>query len=98
MKKIMGFLLVLGISLFFNSNVSLVSAEEKQRERDEYTFGEIETLIENYLKENNYDLVVGTPEFNEFVIDQMNNDTDEKMASLENYHLFNAYFAEYLYD
>lgn len=27
----------------------------------------------------------------------MNNDTDEKMASLENYHLFNAYFAEYLY-
>lgn len=94
MKKfyfVLSLCLLLTVSFFVNP----VSASQK--ERNDYTFKEIEQMITEYLKENEYSLEVGTPEFTEFVIEQMNYDTDKKMAELEEYHLFCAYFAEYLY-
>lgn len=51
-----------------------VSAEEKNR--DDYTFGEIEQILVDYLGENSYIFEIGTPKFTEFVINQMNDDTD----------------------
>lgn len=85
-------LCLLGVNSLY---VSTASAEEKQR--NDYTFGEIEKTLIDYLDENGYNLEVGTPEFNDFVTEQMNTDKDEKLANREDYQLICAYFAEYLY-
>lgn len=65
--------------------------------RDDYTFGEIEAILVDYIKEKRYSLEVGTEEFNNFVAEQMNSDSDKELASREDYHLICAYFAEYLF-
>ncbi|WP_141249064.1 amidase domain-containing protein [Paucisalibacillus globulus] len=72
-------------------------ANANEKERDEYTFGEIEQLLVNYLDKNGNNLEIGTPDFTEFVINQMHYDSDQKLAKLPEYHLFVAYFAEYLH-
>lgn len=95
MKRLALYGLVICFILIGSFTGNKVLAEEKQR--DNYTFGEIEEILVNYLVENNYNLKIGTPEFNAFVIHQMNTDEDQKLANLEEYHLICAYFAEYLH-
>jgi hypothetical protein len=92
MKKIVVYFTFIALLLIFTTSAF---AEEKQRE--DYTFGEIEQMIINYLKENNYDFEIGTPEFTDYVLNQMDYDADKKLASLKDYHLYVAYFSEYLY-
>ncbi|MFP3511809.1 amidase domain-containing protein [Peribacillus sp. SIMBA_075] len=84
-------LLVFG--LFLNANQG--SAAEKQR--DDYTFGEVENILVEYLKANGYSFNIGSEEFTTYVIEQLDNDTDEQLAARDDYGLITAYLAEYLY-
>lgn len=81
--------------LCFILNLEQASADEKLR--DDYTFGEIENILVEYLKEKGSNLEVGTEEFNNFVMEQMDSDVDRELASREDYHLICAYLAEYLH-
>lgn len=84
-------LLAFGIFLNFDK----VSAAEKQR--DDYTFGEVETILVEYLKANGYSFNIGSEEFTKYVIEQLENDTDEQLAARDDYELITAYLGEYLY-
>lgn len=78
-------------------NGTFIETEASEKQRDDYTFGEIEGILLSYLNDNGYNLEIGTPQFNEFVITQMNTDKDQELANLDEYHLICAYFAEYLH-
>lgn len=96
MKKIfiLGFFF---ISLAFGSlfYVNGVSAAEKSR--DDYTFGEIENTVMEYLKSQGYSFIIGSEEFTKYVNVQMDSDADTFLASRDDYELITAYFAEYLH-
>lgn len=93
MRKILTLLGVLFISFFLNQEMA--SANDKQR--DDYTFGEIEEILLNYINEEGKNIKLGSEEYNQFIIDQNLNDTDQKLSKRDDYHLISAYFGEYLY-
>lgn len=95
MKKITIF--ILGLSLFFACFIGFEETSAKEKEREAYTFGEIEQILIAFLSKNKYTLEVGTPEFTEFVNNQMQTDADKKLARHTNYDLICAYFGEYLH-
>ncbi|GIO26376.1 amidase domain-containing protein [Ornithinibacillus bavariensis] len=95
MKKYTIFISFFSLILFFGFMSNDVMAEKKAR--NDYTFGEIEQMLVKYLDNNGYHLEIGTPEFTDFVNKQMLYDADQKLANLSEYHLFVAYFAEYLH-
>ncbi|MDQ0228399.1 amidase domain-containing protein [Metabacillus niabensis] len=89
------YLLIFAVISFLFIGLGSVSAEEKAR--DDYTFGEIETMVVEYFKENNVSIEIGSEEYNNYIIEQMNTDADKNLANHKDYHLICAYFAEYLH-
>lgn len=105
MKKI-GFLKVLLFSFIFllAFNVNFASAEKESdastssvKESDNYTFGEVEAVIVDYLKSEGKEFEVGSNEYTDFIIDQYMNDTDQELVNRVDYKVINAYMSEYVY-
>jgi len=96
MKKI-GVVLSL-LSIIFFSVCQPIKAEENTKERNDYTIGEIQEILLNYLSEKGLEYEVGSEEFTNFVNDQVLNDTDKELTSRSDYELITAYMVEYLYE
>ncbi|CAH0205228.1 hypothetical protein SRABI96_02031 [Peribacillus sp. Bi96] len=95
MKKIAFYMF--SFTLFIGFFLYQDSASATEKVRNDYTFGEVETILVDYLNEKGYNLEVGTEEYINFVVEQMNNDSDKELANREDYQLICAYFAEYLH-
>lgn len=103
MKKLLFFkILFSAFLLILVTNVSLASAEETNNESsvknpDSYTFGEVETILVDYLISKGKDFEVGSKQYNDFIIDQYLNDTDQELANHPDYKAITAYMSEYDY-
>lgn len=62
------------------------------------TIAQIENIFLKYLDENNIDLKRGTPEYFNFIFDQMLYGTDKNLKNHPDYDLITAYFVEYILD
>lgn len=90
--------LFLSLVVFFGTSNTYADAEELNgKSFDDYTFGEIEVLLMDYLEEKNIHLEFGSQEFNEFLNDQYDNTTDQELASRDYYPLIVSYMSEYMY-
>ncbi|SFD70290.1 Putative amidase domain-containing protein [Bacillus sp. 491mf] len=71
-------------------------AEEKRV--DDYTFGEIESMLFNYFKENNLSYKMGSEELDSYLFNQLMHHKDKNLEKHPKYDLILAYAAEYLHE
>ncbi|MFR2529637.1 MAG: amidase domain-containing protein [Clostridium paraputrificum] len=57
---------------------------------------EIEDIFQKYLDENNINIKIGTPEYLDYIYNQMLDKQDENLLNHPDYDLITAYFAEYI--
>lgn len=73
-----------------NSNVVDSKTDEN------LTIGEIEKIFQEYLKENNINIEIGTPEYLDYIYAQMLENKDENLSKHPRYNLITSYFTEYI--
>ncbi|WHY77303.1 amidase domain-containing protein [Neobacillus sp. WH10] len=65
---------------------------------DSVTLGELEKALLDYFSQNNMPYKVGTPEYSQYLIKQLEQHDDPKLARHPQYTLILAYAAEYLHE
>jgi hypothetical protein len=95
MKKI--FALLFSVSLMLGLFTFEDQASASETARDDYTFGIIELKLLAYLGSQGLNNEIGSPEFNNYVMNQLDSDADQVLANRSDYNLICAYLAEYAY-
>lgn len=91
--------LALGILMVIPNIPAYAAETDSERSIEEYSMGEIQNIIKNYLEENQIELTFGTEEFYNFVVEQLIGDNpDENLKEHPQYDLIHAYLVEYLVD
>ena len=94
MKRVYKFICMLSVVLglvFFSYSNAYASSDNA------YTMDEIRLILERYLQESGQEIVFGSDEYNEYLIKQLIEGTDEKLKENENYDLILDYASIYLY-
>ncbi|MED4436004.1 amidase domain-containing protein [Bacillus atrophaeus] len=102
MRKITLFsfsILLLISTLFINNDYA--SAVEKnngafKKPSNAYTLGEIQNILQSYLKSKGKNYKIDSKEFEEFANDQLLNDTDKELANRADYSLICDFLVSYL--
>ena len=101
MKKRFFWVVGLTFLFFFMINIGHSSAEgsiDYKSDYKDYTLGEVEKTLLDYLHSKGKNYEVGSQEYTDFIFDQYQNDTDKELASREDYHdAINTYMDEYTY-
>lgn len=96
-KRILG--LALSTMMFVTSITTAFAAPlqvgKSDASFDAYSMGEIESILVDFLGNHYPNMVVGTPEFYDFAIEQLLGETDEDLSALEAYPLIHIYLSEY---
>ena len=74
---------------------SIENSVEPQASMDEYSMKDIEIILLEYLETTNSELDVGTPEFYDFVVNQLLGDRDVNLENHKDYTLIHSYLASY---
>lgn len=67
------------------------------KESDNYTFGEVERTLVDYLASKGKAFEIGSKEYTDFIIDQFDYNTDQELSKRPDYEAITAYISEYLY-
>ncbi|WP_010098374.1 amidase domain-containing protein [Ornithinibacillus scapharcae] len=65
---------------------------------DDYTLGEIESILFDYFKESTLDYEIGSIELRDYLLNQLLYDEDNNLTNHPQYKLIRAYAAEYLHE
>uniref|UniRef100_UPI00402AEF91 amidase domain-containing protein n=1 Tax=Bacillus sp. DX2.2 TaxID=3073452 RepID=UPI00402AEF91 len=85
----------LSLGLIF-SQMSVTSAEEKKA--DDYTLGEIESVLFDYFREHNLSFKVNSEEFQAYLFNQLMYHKDKELEKHLQYDQILGYAAEYLHE
>jgi len=89
---IFGIMLVLGI-VCVNNKVYAQSNSNK-----EFTMNEVKQMLDVYLQKNHPEIKFGTDEYNEYLVEQLSEETDRNFESDPNAELMLDYASIYLYE
>lgn len=67
----------------------------KTKSVDDYTLGEIQNMVILYFNDESIDLQIGTPEYYDYIVEQLLYGTDQNLKNHPQYDLIHAYMAEY---
>lgn len=87
--------LILVLFMLFSINTSSYT-EKSQNIEEDYTMEEIEQMLEEYLKEYNANIEVGSKEYVNYLVLQLMEDSDEKLAMHDRYDDIRVYASVYL--
>ena len=98
MKKFLLVVVVLSVVLSSvgTQTWAIIPGENAALPDDMMTYGEIQGIIEEYLRMQEYNLIVGTDDFYQYATEQLYNKTDQALLDHPNYVLIDAYFARFV--
>lgn len=94
MKRFLSILLTLCVSivLFAETFLSATAA----RSTDDYSLYEIQTIVDDFLSDNNYNITTNSPEFFEFTKNQLlGENPDKRLINHDKFDLIHSYLVEY---
>lgn len=88
---------ILVFNFFFTNDIEAASTNVTQvKSNNDYTLGEIQTILETYLKNNGKNLSLNTQEFDQFATDQLLDDKDKALVNHEKYGMICDFLVYYL--